>query len=697
MNNYESSGIRNVAVVGHGDCGKTSLVAALLFNSGMVNRLGRVDDGTSMTDFGNSEVERKISINNSFAFCEHDDNKINLIDSPGYAAFIHEAKAALRVVDAALIGVCGVAGIEVGTERVFKFCQDFELPRAFFVNKLDRDNSSFERILDSLNDTFDRRAVAMQMPIGKEKDFKGVVDLIKMKAYTYKGDGTLEFSEEEIPAEFQEKAQAAHTALEEMVAENDEELMELYFEAGELTTEQLMKGMRDAVAKRYIFPVFCCSATHNIGATQILDALAKVFPSPEEKEEVKGKDPKSGEEKTRRAAPDAPLSAFVFKTVMDPFAGRVSIFRVYSGEMKSDSTVYNPIRETSERIGHLLVLQGKQHEQVEKLTTGDIGAVAKLRETHTGDSLCVQSDEIVYEPVQFPEPVIAYALEPKSRGDEEKVSGALAKLIEEDVMLRSERDQQTNELLVRGTGQMHIEVVVDQLKDKYGCEVILHPPKVPYRETIAGNADVRARHKKQSGGRGQFADCAIRMEPLPRGEGYVFEDKIFGGSIPQTYRPAVDKGIQEAAAKGVLAGYPVVDFKVILYDGKDHPVDSSEMAFKIAGSLAFKEAVFKAKPSLLEPIMNVEITIPDDNMGDIMGDLSSRRGRPLGMDPVGSSAIIKAQVPMAEMLSYSSDLTSMTGGRGSYTMEFNHYEIVPSHLAEKIIEQAKKEKEEEKK
>ncbi|HUX06453.1 MAG TPA: elongation factor G [Acidobacteriota bacterium] len=697
MKNYESSAIRNVAVVGHGDCGKTSLVAAMLFNSDMINRLGKVDDGTAPTDFGNSEIERKISINNAFASCEHGGNKINLVDSPGYAAFIHEAKAALRVVDAALIGVCGVAGIEVGTERVFKFCQDFELSRAFFVNKLDRDNSSFERTLDALNDTFDRRAVAMQMPIGKEKDFKGVVDLVKMKAYIYKGDGTKEFSEEEIPAEFQGKAQEAHTALEEMVAENDEELMELYFEAGELTPEQLIKGMRTAVADRQIFPVFCCSATHNIGVTQMLDIAAEILPSPVEKNEVTGKDPKSGEEKVVKASPDAPFSAFVFKTVVDPFAGRVSIFRVYSGELKSDSTVYNPNRESSERIGHLLILQGKQHEQVEALTTGDIGAVAKLRETHTGDSLCAQSDQIQYEPVQFPEPVIAYALEPKSRGDEEKVSGALAKLVEEDVMLRSERGQQTNELLVRGTGQLHIEVVVDQLKDKYGCEVILHPPKVPYRETITVNADVRARHKKQSGGRGQFADCAIKMEPLPRGTGYEFQDKIFGGSIPHTYRPAVDKGIQEAAAKGVLAGFPVVDFRVILYDGKDHPVDSSEMAFKIAGSLAFKEAVIKAKPALLEPIMNVEITIPDENTGDIMGDLSSRRGRPLGMDPVGSSAIIKAQVPMAEMLSYSSDLTSMTGGRGSYTMEFRHYEIVPSHLAEKIIEQVKKEKEEEKK
>jgi len=694
MKKYESSAIRNIAVVGHGDCGKTSLVSAILFDSGMVNRLGKVDDGTAPTDYRESEIERKISIDTSLAYCEHGGVKLNILDAPGYAAFIHEAKSALRVVDGALIGVCGVAGIEVGTERVFRFCQEFELPRAFFVNKLDRDNASFERTLESINETFDRRAVALQMPIGSEKDFKGVVDLVTMKAYLYKGDGSKEFTEEEIPSELADKSREAHTALEEMVAENDEALMELYFEAGELTTEQLIEGLRAAVVSRQIFPVFCLSATHNIGVAQLLDTVCKIFPTPLDRGEVPGTDPKSGEAATRKASPDAPYSALVFKTVIDPFAGRISIFRVFSGEIKSETTVYNSTRGENERFGHLLALQGKQTDQIEVLTTGDIGAVAKLRNTHTGDSLSDPSDPITYAPVVFPEPVIAYALEPKSRGDEEKISGALAKLQEEDPMLRSERDAQTKELLVRGTGQLHIEVVVDQLKNKFGCEVILHPPKVPYRETITTSADVRARHKKQSGGRGQFADCAIKLEPLPRGTGYEFVDEIFGGAIPQTYRPAVDKGIQEAAANGVLAGYPVVDFKVILYDGKDHPVDSSEMAFKIAGSLAFKEAVQKAKPALLEPIMNVEITVPDENTGDIMGDLSSRRGRPQGMDPVGSNAVIKAQVPMAEMLTYSSDLTSMTGGRGSYTMEFSHYEIVPAHVSEKIIEKAKKDKEE---
>ena len=695
MKKFESSAIRNVAVVGHGDSGKTSLVAAALFNSGMINRLGSVDDGTAPTDYGESEIERKISINTALAYCVHNDHKINLIDTPGYAAFLHEAKQGLRVADSALIGVCGVAGVEVGTERVFKFCQELELPRAFFVNKLDRDNASFTRALDAINEVFDRRAVAIQLPIGQEKDFRGVVDLLSMKAYVYKGDGSKEFSEEAIPDDLADAAHEAHTALEEMIAENDEALMEVYFDAGELTAEQMIEGLRRAVAERQLFPVFCCSATHNIGVSQVLDAVVSILPSPLYRGEVTGKDAK-GEEKTRKASPDAPYSAFVFKTIVDPFAGRVTLFRVYSGEVKGESNIHNSTREENERFGHVLAMQGKQHEQVDSLPMGDIGAVAKLRETHTGDTLCDPSDVILYDPVVFPEPVISYALEPKSRGDEEKVSSAMAKMMEEDIMLRSERDQQTKEMIVRGTGQLHIEVVVDQLKSKYGCEVILHPPKVPYRETITGKADVHARHKKQSGGRGQFADCSIRMEPQPRSAGYEFEDKIFGGSISQTYRPAVDKGIQEAAQKGFLAGYPMVDFKVTLYDGKEHPVDSSEMAFKIAGSLAFKEGAAQAKPVLIEPIMNVEITVPDDHTGDVMGDLSSRRGRPQGMDPVGRNAVVKAQVPMAEMLSYSTDLTSMTGGRGSYTMEFSHYEVVPSHISEKIIAQAKKDKEEEK-
>lgn len=698
MKNYESAAIRNIAVVGHGDAGKTSLVAAFLYNTGMVNRLGRVDDGTAPTDFGEDEIDRKISIRTSVAFCEHENHKINLIDTPGYASFIHEAKAAIPVADGVLVGVCGVAGVEVMTEKVYSYCQEFELPRAFWINKLDRDNSSFDRALEAINEIFDRRSVAVQLPIGKEKDFKGIVDLITLKAYIYAGDGSKEFKEEEIPAEMKDSAQEAHTALVEMIAENDEALMEKYFESGELTVEEMTSGLKTAVLGRQLFPVFCCSAAHNIGATQILDGVLRFMPSPLERQEVKGIDPKTEEQKVRETSPSAPLSAYVFRTAIDPFAGRISMVRIYSGELKSDSSVLNVNRDETERIGNLLVLQGKQTEQIDLLTTGEIGAVAKLKNTHTGDTFSHPSDPIRLEQVQLPEPVIAYAIEPKSRGDEEKVSNALSKLQEEDLMLRSERDPQTKELLVRGTGQQHIEVVVDQLKDKFSCEVILHPPKVPYRETVTTNSDVRARHKKQSGGRGQFADCAIKIEPLPRGAGYEFVDQIFGGSIPQQYRPAVNKGIQEAAAKGVLAGYPVVDFKVILYDGKDHPVDSSEMAFKIAGSVAFKDAVMQAKPSLLEPIMNVEIVVPDENTGDVMGDLSGRRGRPMGMDPSsGGKAVIKAQVPMAEMLTYSPDLTSMTGGRGSFTMEFSHYEIVPSNLAEKIIAQAKAEKEEEKK
>jgi elongation factor G len=696
MKKYESAALRNVAVIGHGAVGKTSLVAAMLFNSGMLNRLGRVDDGTAPTDFGEDEINRKISIRTATAFCEYSDIKVNILDTPGYAAFIHEARSVLPVVDSALIGVCGVAGVEVVTEKAYSYCREYELPRCFWINKLDRDNSSFERALAAIHEIFDRRAVAVQLPVGKEKEFKGVVDLITMKAFIYAGDGSAGFKEEDVPSDIREAVQEARTNLAEMIAENDEALMERYFEQGDLTTEEMIAGLRAGVINRQLFPVFCCSATHNIGVTQILDGVLRYMPSPLERGEITGVDPKTDKEKTRKIAADAPFSAYVYKTLVDPFAGRISFLRVWSGELKGDSTVLNVGKGENERIGNILVLQGKQHDQVEVLAAGDMGALAKLRETRTGDTLSAASDQILYKPVVFPEPVIAYALEPKSRGDEEKVSSALAKFQEEDLMLRSERDQQTKELLVRGTGQLHIEVVVEQLKNKFGCEVILHPPKVPYRETITTGADVRARHKKQSGGRGQFADCAIKLEPLARGSGYEFADEIFGGSIPQNFRPAVDKGIQEAAAKGVLAGYPVVDFKVILYDGKDHPVDSSEMAFKIAGSLAFKEAVLKAKPALLEPIMNVEINVPEENTGDVMGDLSSRRGRPLGMDrgPAGTSTI-KAQVPMAEMITYSPDLTSMTGGRGGFTMEFSHYEIVPSHIGDKIIAQAKAAKEEE--
>ena len=694
MKKYESTAIRNIALLGHGDAGKTSLVSAFLFNTGAVNRLGKVDDGTSVTDFNEDEIERRISLNATLAHAEHNDTKINVIDAPGYANFIHEAKAVIPVVDTGVVVICGVSGVEVMAERVYRYCRESHVPTAFVINKLDRDNSDFDKVLAEINEVFDRRAVAVQYPVGKESSFKGVIDLLEMKAFLYKGNGSKDFTTEDIPADMKDKAEEMHVALEEMIAENDEELMEHYFEAGELTADEMKEGLKRAVKNRQLFPVFATSATHNIGVTQLLDGIVNLLPNPLDRGEMTGIDPSSEEEKSRETASDAPYSAYVFKTMIDAFAGRINIFRVISGEIKSDSTIYNVNHDTNEKVGNILVLQGKDNEHVDGLATGDIGAVAKLKSTHTGDTFSDPKDKIQYKLVNFAEPVIAYALEPKSRGDEEKISLGLSRLQEEDLMLRSERDPQTKELLVKGTGQLHIEVIVDRLKNRFNCDVILHPPKVPYRETITGKADVRARHKKQSGGRGQFAECAIRMEPNERDKGYEFIDKIFGGSISQGYRPAVNKGITERAELGILAGYPMVDFKVELYDGKEHPVDSSEMAFKMAGSLAFREASAKAKPVLLEPIMDLEVTVPEENTGDIMGDLSSRRGRPQGMDPGPRGSVIKAQVPMAEILSYAADLTSMTGGRGSFTLEFSHYDTVPAHMAEKVIAEAKKDDEE---
>lgn len=695
MKTYTSDAIRNIAILGHGDSGKTSLVSAMLFDSGTLGSLGDVTNGTATTDFAEDEIDKQISLAASIAYAIHKDTKINIIDTPGYANFIHEAKAALPAADTALINVCGVSGVEVMTERVFRYTREQHLPTAFVINKLDRDNSNFDKVYDEINEVFDRRAVAIHMPIGAEADFKGVVDLIKMKAFIYKGDGSKEFSEEEIPADVMEKAQEMNVGLQEMIAENDEELMDHYFEAGELTQEEMTEGLKRAVRNRLLFPLSCVSATHNIGVGQLLNAIVDFFPNPLERKDLKALDAASGEEVDVEPAEDGPVSTFVFKTVIDPFAGRLTYMRVYSGQMKNETSLVNVKRGSSEKINHLVILQGKDQEHVDALACGDIGAVAKLKDTHTFDTLCDSSKKITYEFSKFSDPVIAYALEPKSRADQEKVSTGLGKLMEEDFMLRSERDPQTKELLVKGTGQQHIEIIIERLKKKFNCEVILHPPKVPYRETITGNADVRARHKKQSGGSGQFAECAIKMAPNDRDAGYEFIDEIFGGSISQGYRPAVDKGIQEAAQRGVLAGYPLVDFKVTLYDGKEHSVDSSEMAFKTAGSKAFKEAAQKAKPVLLEPVMEVEINVPEDNTGDVMGDLSSRRGRPLGMEPGLRGSVIKAHVAMSEMLTYAADLTAMTGGRGSFHMEFSHYDIVPQNIAQKIIEQAKKEEEEE--
>jgi elongation factor G len=692
MKVYDAPNIRNIAVVGHGGSGKTSLVSAMLFDMGAVNRLGRVDEGTAVTDFDPDEVERKISLQTALAWGEWRKTKINILDAPGYANFLAEARAALRVADAAVVVVDAVAGVEVQTEKVWAYAAEYGIPRLVVVNRMDRDRASFARTLESLDKSFGRGIVPLVVPLGEEKGFVGVTDLLTEKADVYSDDQSGKFQAVEVPPELRDTEKTLHERLVEMVAETNEELMEEFFEKGTLPQEDLIKGLRQAVLAGRIFPAFQVSSLRNVGVQPILDAIVDLLPSPVDRGEVKGTDPASKGEASRQPAPDAPLSALVFKTIADPHAGRISLFRVYSGTLKSDSTVHNASRDAAERLGNLELLQGKNQTPVPEVQAGDLGAVAKLKETQTGDTLSDKAHPIVYPPLVFPEPATTFAIEPKTRGDEDKISAALHRLMEEDPVLRLSRDAQTHEMLLSGMGQLHIEVVVGKLRKRYKVEVNLKKPKIPYRETIKGSAEGHGRHKKQTGGHGQFGDCKIRMKPLHRGEDFKFVDDIFGGSIPKNFIPAVEKGIQEARLRGFVAGYPMVDFQVELYDGQYHDVDSSEMSFKIAGSLAYKDAVAKCRPTILEPIMKVEIAVPEEYAGAVMGDLSSRRGRPQGMEPTGSLQVIKAEVPLSEMLSYDAELTSMTGGRGSYHMEMGHYDEVPGHLQEKIVAAARAER-----
>ena len=688
MNVYEGKNIRNVGIVGHGGSGKTSIISAILFDTGAMNRLGRVEDGNAPTDYDEEEIERKITIGAKLAFCEWNKNKINLLDTPGFGNFIQEARGALRVADAAIVVVDAVSGVMVQTEKAWAYAEEFHLPRLLLINRMDRDTASFDRSLETLQQVFGRMCVPIQIPLGEEKAFKGVADLILMKAYVYQTDGSGKFSESEIPTDIAGRAQQYREKLIEAVAESDETLMEKFFETGSLSDEELISGLKKQVAEGKIYPVLYTSATGNIGIQPLLNTILNLLPDAVSAGKVTGKE-LHGNEVQRKIADSEPFSAFVFKTFSDPFTGRISLFRVYSGTLTTDLQPYNPNKGITERIGSIVLLQGKTQVVVPKVHAGDIAAVMKLKETQTGDTLTDKNHPITYPAVKWIEPVISFAIEPKSRGDEEKISTAIHRLMDEDLGLRYSREPQTKEFLISGQGQMHVELSVARLKKRYGVEVTLKPPKVPYRETIKGRADVQGKHKKQTGGHGQYGDCKIRMEPLPRGSDFEFVNEIFGGSIPRNYIPAVEKGIQESRQKGVLAGFPTVDFRVILYDGSYHDVDSSEMAFKIAGSLAFKKGIKEARPILLEPIMNVEVQGPDEFAGDLMGDLNSRRGRVQGMEVRGHTTVIKAQVPLAEMLSYASDLTSKTGARGSYSMEFSHYDEVPAHLAEKVIANAK--------
>jgi len=688
MKVYDAGSIRNVAIVGHGGCGKTQLVSTLLFAAGAVNRIGRVDEGTTVTDFDEEEIARKHTLSSSLAFAEWQKTKINFIDTPGFANFLTDARAALRVVEAAVVVVDAVAGVEVQTEKLWAEAAALGLPRIVVLNRLDRERASLERALESLRRDCAREIIPVQLPLGEEKAFAGVIDLVKMKTLTFTADGKM--TEGEIPANIAEAAQRAREQLIEMVAEADEQLMETFFAEGTLTQEQLVDGLRAATTAGRLYPLLCTSAAHAAGMQPLLDAIVAYAPSPAERPfptlDSEGKETKTP------ASESGPYAAFVWKTIADPFAGRITMLRVISGTIKSDTTVTNATRETQERLGHLLVLQGKTQTHIPELKAGDLGAVAKLKDTHTNDVLADKSTPIRVAPIVFPEPVLSYAIEPKSRGDEDKISSAMHRLEEEDPTIKYARDPQTNELLLSGQGQMHIEVTVAKLKRRFGVEVNLKPPRIPYRETITASTEAHGRHKKQTGGHGQFGDCKIRVEPLPRGSDFQFEDDIFGGAIPRQFIPAVEKGIQEARMRGYLAGYPMVDFKATVFDGAYHPVDSNELSFKMAGSLAFKDAMTRAKPTLLEPVMKVEVYAPSDFAGDLMGDLNGRRGRISGMDTRGAMTVIRAQVPMAEMLTYEQHLTSVTGGRGSYHMEFSHYEEVPQMLQQKIIAAAKAER-----
>ena len=683
MKVYDADHIRNVALVGHSGAGKTQLASALLFDAGAVNRLGAVDDGTTVTDYDDEEIARKHTLSSSTAFAEWQKTKINLIDTPGMANFFSDAACALRVADTALVVVDAVAGSEVLTEKVWGVAEELGLPCVVVLNRLDRERASLSRSLESLHEALGRTVVPIQLPIGDEKDFRGVVDLVAMKALTFDADGRT-VSAGDVPPELADDANDAREALIELVAEADDALMEQFFESGTLTQEQLEAGLKTATAGRQVFPLVCTSATANIGIQPLLDAVLAYVPAATERTL-----PVVDADGNPATADSSGAAALVWKTVADPFAGRITMFRVASGSIGADSTIQNVSRELGERIGAITLLQGKTQTGVPEIRAGDLGAVAKLKETRTGDTLAPKEAAWRFPPFRFTEPVLSYAIEPKSRGDEEKISTALQRLQEEDPTIRYARDAQTSQLLLSGQGQLHIEVTVAKLKRRFGVEVNLRLPRIPYRETIKASTEAHGRHKKQTGGHGQFGDCKIKVAPLPRGEDFQFIDEIFGGAIPRGFIPAVEKGIQEARTRGYLAGYPMVDFQVTLYDGSFHPVDSNEMSFKMAGRLAFRDAMSRAKPTLLEPVMNVEVYAPSDYAGDLMGDLNGRRGKIGGMETRGSSTSIKAEVPMAEMLTYEQQLTSATGGRGSYHMEFSHYEEVPAHIMQKVIADAK--------
>ncbi|NLI81521.1 MAG: elongation factor G [Deltaproteobacteria bacterium] len=683
--------IRTLAIISHGGAGKTSLAEAMLFCAGVTTRLGKVDEGTSVMDYEPEEVKRKATISSAFNTLNWKKHQVNIIDTPGDFNFIAETKTSMQGADGVIILADAVDGIRVQTEKVWEFASEFGQPRMVFVSKMDRERADFEKTVETVQNNFGKQCVPLLIPIGSAENFRGVADILAGKAYVYEKGDSGEFEVRELPADLTERAARYREEIVERVAESDDELLEKYLESGELEPAEVKAGLRTAVRTGKLVPVACGSGVLNVGIQLLLDLVVECMPSPLDRGPLKGVLPGSGQEVLREPNPSGPFSGLVIKTISDPYAGRLSVLRIFSGGLSSDSTVYNSSKEARERFGQLLRLKGKNQEPLESAGPGEIVAVAKLKETTTLDTLCTEKEPVLFPPIELPPAIYSLSVEPKSKGDEEKIFSSLSRLMEEDLTLKLERNEETKEMILSGMGEIHIEATVDKLKRKFGVEVNLKLPKVSYKETIKGKARVQGKYKKQSGGRGQYGDCWIEMEPLPRGEGFVFQDKIVGGVIPKQYIPAVEKGIVEASLEGALAGYPVVDFKVDLVDGSFHPVDSSEMAFKIAGSMAFKKAVLEAKPTLLEPIMTMEIIVPDDCMGDIIGDLNSRRGRVLGMETKGKKQIVKANVPLAEVLKYAPDLRSMTAGRGMFTMKFSHYEEVPAQGQEKIIEASKEE------
>jgi elongation factor G len=684
--------IRDVAMIAHVGSGKTSLAEAVLFNGKGTTRTGRVDDGSSHLDFEPEEIKRKITISSSFHHCTWKKHYVNVIDTPGDDNFLSDTRSAMQAADGAVVVVDATDGVKVGTTKVWGFADGLELPRIAFVNKMDKERADFFKAVEDIAETFGVKATPVVLPIGAEDQFEGVVDLVKMKAYSYSKDGSGKFQTADIPSHMSDLVSEWRERMIENVVEVNDDLMEKYLEGEELSGEDLETTLVEGIKSGLIVPIVCGSGLANIGVAQLMDLIVEGLPSPLERKPLKGHKPGTDEEIERAAAEDAPFSALAFKTIADPFSGKLTLLRLFSGELKSDATVWNANKETKEKFGQILLLEGKKQQAVESAGPGDVIAIPKLKVTQTGDTLCSEKEPIVYTSVEPLPSVISYAVEAKVKGSEEKVFTSLARLLDEDPTLRMERDQATGETILSGTGQIHLETTCEKLNRKFGVEVNLKTAKVPYRETIKKPVQkVIYRHKKQSGGRGQFAEVHFDLSPLERGAGFEFEEALVGMNVPRNFVPAVEKGLTEALQSGILAGYPMVDFKVRFFDGKSHEVDSSEMAFKIAASMCLKKGVQEATPTLLEPIMSMEITVPEEVMGDVMGDLNSRRGRVMGMESQGKYQVIKAQVPMSEVLQYALDLNALTGGRGTFWMEHSHYEEVPAQLAEKVIAAAKSE------